>query len=401
MKKILIISPYIPWPLRSGGNVGVYYLLSYIQEYLDAHFVTQLNKNNKECYIEELKENLPKVHFHLYDYKKTKNKKFEILRKIKRRISQRMFFSDRLSSYSLDIMDQVTPGYVDFVNNIIEKSQIDIVQIEFCGYLPFVYTLPNHVKKVFIHHELGFVRDELDMSKKRYGQMFINFRKDNEIAMLNRFDQIVSMTDIDKKKMIEIGVKKPIHVSTSSISNKTYDQHCGICEERMTFIGGSGHFPNYNGIQWFVSHVLPIVKQMKPDFKLQIIGKWSEDCINEIKKIDSDVEFLGFVDDLQKVVANSIMVVPILIGSGIRMKILEAANFSVPFVSTVVGVEGLNFENGTECIITDDEHTMARGIISLYEDKKLYEGMSKNVHEKFVALYSFEALGQKRLSLYD
>ena len=122
------------------------------------------------------------------------------------------------------------------------------------------------------------------------------------------------------------------------------------------------------------------------------------------KKISSQytgVNFLGFVQDLNEVLNNSIMIVPILIGSGMRMKIVEAANHSCPFVTTTVGVEGLDFKNQEECFIADKPEDFANNIIKLLSDKQLQIEQAKAIKEKFEKKYSIQVLGKKRFFILN
>lgn len=402
MKNILIISPYVPWPLNSGGNTGVFYLLQYVSQYENMYFLTLYNSRNNDSEAwNQLQQNLPKVHFLMYDYRKTQYKKYEYIRKIFRHLGMKVpFGKSKLTMDKLNYLDEITPGLIQYVNGIIQYFKIDVVEIDFLGLHPLVYALPQNVKKVFIHHELGWVRNELSYGDDVYSTFYKRFMKDNEITTLNNFDVVVSMTDIDRNKLIEAGVKTKIVTSTSAISNTTFPHKGQSFKDRLTFVGGSGHYPNFDGIKWFVKNVLPIVKKHDGKIHLEIIGNWSEQARKEIHSIDPSVKFLGFVDDLGEGLKDSLMVVPINIGSGIRMKILEAANYSVPFVSTVVGVEGLDFEDGKECFIGKDAKDMAEKVIKVIDDKNLYRQFSANVHQKFVDNYSIESLGKKRLSLF-
>lgn len=403
MKNILIISPYVPWPLNSGGNTGVFYLLQYVSQYENLYFMTLYNSRNNDSEAwNQLQQNLPKVHFLMYDYRKTQYKKYEYIRKIFRHLGMKVpFGKSKLTMDKLNYLDEITPGLIQYVNDTIDNFNIDVVEIDFLGLHPLVYALPQKVKKVFIHHELGWVRNELSYGDDFYSTFYKNFMKDNEITVLNNFDVIASMTTIDQRKLIEAGIKTKVIVSTSAINNTTFPHKQQSFQNRLTFVGGSGHYPNFDGIKWFAKKVLPIVKKHESNIRLEIIGKWSESARKEIHAIDPSVKFLGFVDDLGDGLKDSLMVVPINIGSGIRMKILEAANYSVPFVSTVVGVEGLDFEDGKECFIGKDASDMAEKIIQVIDDKNLYQQFSVNVHQKFVDNYSIESLGKKRLALFE
>ena len=394
------MSPFLPWPLNSGGNIGVFNMLKAVAKDLDVHLVTSLNQINTASNASKLKELIPEITIHLYDWKSAKNKKFELLRKFVRRLQQKMVFAQNINSLTFNLNDEFTPDYIGFVNNVIKENGINIVQVEFCSYLPWVYCLPQEVKKIFIHHELRYVRDEQAYASNPYGRYLIDFAKDNEISMLNRFDKVVTLTSVDKQKLEDEGVKVPIEVSTLAISDTTPELKIGSSSNRLSFVGGSGHFPNYDGLKWFATEVLPFVEREIPNVKLQVIGSWSEEAKDEVSSMSSAIEFKGFVPNLNDGIKNTLMIVPINIGSGMRMKILEAASNSVPFVSTVVGVEGLNFIDGEDCFIAKNAEVMAKHIISVLNDASLYSTLAKNGYSKFVKEYSFDAMKQIRLGIY-
>lgn len=94
------------------------------------------------------------------------------------------------------------------------------------------------------------------------------------------------------------------------------------------------------------------------------------------------------------------MIVPILIGSGIRIKILEACSQGVPFVSTSVGAEGIPLVNGSHCFITDDVESFVNDIILLQEvelQKKFVSNSRKMIEDH----YSLEALRKNRINIYE
>ena len=403
MKNILIISPYLPWPLSSGGNTGVYYMLEYICKYENVYFLTSYNKksNNYKCF-EQLKSKLPNINFFMYDYRKTKYKRYEIVRKIVRHIGLKTRFGEAQCNMSNlnSLVESITPGFIEYVNTIIAENNINIVQIEFLGFHSLVYALPKTVKKIFIHQELGLVRNELTYGNDLHSSFYKKYFKSLEISILNIYDIVAALTAIDRKKLIDEGVTSDVRVSTLAISNKTLSYRKHKFNGHLTFIGGSGHFPNLDGIRWFVGNVMPLVNKKYPNVILDVIGSWSDEAIKTVESINNNVKFLGFVDDLGEALQNTLMVVPINIGSGMRMKILEAANYSVPFVSTIVGVEGLDFIDGQDCFISKSSEMMAQHIIQLIEDNALYDEFSINVHKTFEQKYSIESLGKQRLALY-
>ena len=87
-----------------------------------------------------------------------------------------------------------------------------------------------------------------------------------------------------------------------------------------------------------------------------------------IRQAYKQVEMTGFIPSISPYSSHSIMIVPILTGSGMRMKIIEAANNGIPFVTTQVGVEGLTFENGKDCYIENTHSAFAQSTLALMND---------------------------------
>ena len=141
------------------------------------------------------------------------------------------------------------------------------------------------------------------------------------------------------------------------------------------------------------------LKDIDSEYTLDIIGEWSQERIDEYISKYPDVHFLGFVDDLASTLKNSVMIVPINIGSGIRMKILEGASIGIPFVSTTVGAEGIPVKDGVHCFIADDPDTFVNDILKLQSlelQRKLVKAANGMVNE----CYSMSALRANRLGIY-
>jgi glycosyltransferase involved in cell wall biosynthesis len=168
----------------------------------------------------------------------------------------------------------------------------------------------------------------------------------------------------------------------------------------ITFLGGESHFPNKDGIEWFIHGCWPKIKISNPSLKLLIIGKWSEDTINKYGK-DSTIEFSGFVDDLASILENSIFIVPIRIGSGVRMKIIEAINHNCPIISTSVGIEGLNFINEVDYLKADNENLIIQQVIRLIENPNLCIQLIQSCKNTLEQNYSYTELIDKRRSVYS
>ena len=398
--KYLITLPWMPYPATDGGKQGSFNMLMELQNMIDITLIYPVFFKKQMACQYLLEKQLPKVKVYPFEYSKNKDgiksqySLFRLHRIITRKFLKQPYLATPIYK----------DAYIDFVNEIIKKERIDIVQNEYFEQLYMVYAIPNTVKKVFIQHEIQYIAKERLIQQREYPssvRYLATMQRIQEINALNEYDQVITMTDIDKNILMCDGVRAPISASPSFIplpDNIAYKE----CERSsICFIGGSGHNPNLNGVTWFLDNVWSLILKENPNFTFKIIGKWDEKIKTEYQKKYRNLFFCGFVDNLAMVISECIMVIPILIGSGIRMKILESVNFYSPFVTTTVGVEGLDFINGKECIIADEPQAFATGVLKIATDKVLQHNLTKAAHEKLMEMYSPEASVQRRLNIYN
>jgi glycosyltransferase involved in cell wall biosynthesis len=169
---------------------------------------------------------------------------------------------------------------------------------------------------------------------------------------------------------------------------------------RLVFLGPEVHFPNLDGVDWFLNNCWHKLLKNNPRLRFSILGKWSD----EAKIMFSgfrNVTFEGFVEDLSSVMKGSIMIVPLRIGSGMRMKILEGAAWHVPMVSTSIGAEGLPMKNMENCILADTSGEFIDGILTLAADNNLQNMFVKHAKHIIKLGYSVEECGQLRNEIYQ
>ena len=132
------------------------------------------------------------------------------------------------------------------------------------------------------------------------------------------------------------------------------------------------------------------------------MGKgWDERWVRHVNLSNVKINLLGFVERLDMVANNSIMIVPILSGSGMRMKILEAAALGAPVVTTSVGVEGIELPDGEACLIADTPTQFADALRRVMRDDQLRQKLTTNARRIFDEKYSRKVLAQRRQSIWD
>jgi O-antigen biosynthesis protein len=134
----------------------------------------------------------------------------------------------------------------------------------------------------------------------------------------------------------------------------------------MLFLGSFRHLPNVEALQWFVQFVLPKVRAAEPRARLIVIG--SDPPPRHSLPDAEAIELIGFVDDVREPLSRyAVFVCPILSGSGVRVKLLEAFAAGIPVVSTRLGAEGLAEKDGDSCALADDPEAFAERVVRLLQ----------------------------------
>ncbi len=153
----------------------------------------------------------------------------------------------------------------------------------------------------------------------------------------------------------------------------------------MLFMGSFRHIPNQEGLDWFLKQVLPVIHERRPDARLIVIGS-DPPARHSLPKTGAEVELIGFVEDIHKPLAQyAVFVCPILSGSGVRVKLLEAFAAGIPVVSTTLGAEGLTREDTGICRIADDPNQFAQAVLDLLNDPGHAQAMAAKARSFVVA----------------
>ena len=142
------------------------------------------------------------------------------------------------------------------------------------GNCSIVTNIPMDIKKVFVHHEIGFIRNQQELitltPNSKQGKAFLESKKILEIGLLNQYNSIITLSELDKNILEKNGVKVPIHPSIAITENNyTYKKESNS-SHTLTFVGPEFHTPNALGIKWFLNNCWHILKENDSSYVLNI-----------------------------------------------------------------------------------------------------------------------------------
>jgi glycosyltransferase involved in cell wall biosynthesis len=168
----------------------------------------------------------------------------------------------------------------------------------------------------------------------------------------------------------------------------------------MLFLGSFRHDPNRVAVDWFVREVMPLILARLPEARLIIAGSDAPPA-HTYADAESRLEMLGYVDDVREPLARyAVFVCPILSGSGVRVKLLEAFAAGIPVVSTTIGAEGLAGKDGEFCALSDSPAGFADRVIRLLGDPSTAAAMASRARAEVEARWDMAAITRKLVKEY-
>jgi len=150
----------------------------------------------------------------------------------------------------------------------------------------------------------------------------------------------------------------------------------------LVFLGSMDWMPNIDGCVWFADEMWPLVKRKFPDATLTIVGRKPAPKVLELAARDASIKVTGTVDDVRPhLAAGEVMVVPLRVGGGTRIKIFEAMATGIPCVSTRIGAEGLPVQHGEHIALADTPADFASEICALFENADRRRALGQNARD--------------------
>jgi glycosyltransferase involved in cell wall biosynthesis len=208
-----------------------------------------------------------------------------------------------------------------------------------------------------------------------------------EKLLAERFTVLGVSSEPDRRYLGSIG---PIHVIPNGFDRPTRNpERRPATPPRFGFIGKFDYPPNAEGIRWFVNECWPEIKRQCPDARLRLVGLGAD---GPLKPAGPDIDGLGFVTDPAEEIASwAAMIVPVRIGAGTRVKVLESFSRKCPVVGTRLGVFGHDVTDGRELLLADTPHDFALACLRILQEPAAAEAMSERAWTRFLQEWTWDA----------
>lgn len=405
--RILIATPSPPWPLHSGGNAAQFSTLKCLADDHDFTLVFPVYTKEQFIHGQELASQLPKVRVRCVDCVAPP-------RSIARRTWRSMIDSVQTgmgrrrppvaTSDSLYYpFDPIRPPMIKALREELDRGT-DLCQAEYTEMLTLGPWFPREIPKIFVQIQIHFVYVKRFLETHGYTS-YENYLEGSmrvqELGFLSHFDAVITLSENDRRTHLQH--LEPDRVFSSPFPIPT---DVGIAQSipsafdgRFLFVASEAHGPNRDGLEWLLKEIWPQIVRELPSSRLVVIGEWTE--FTKAAWRAPGVSFTGFVSDLPATLRGGIMLVPVRIGSGIRVKILVALAQGVPTVTTTVGMEGLPIRNSEHVLIGDDASSFAAAAIRVAQQHEIWKNLAKAGRSVVEQFFSPQKVRERRNEIYN
>lgn len=289
------------------------------------------------------------------------------------------------------------------VGDMVEESRYDVVIAEFGEMGMYLYRNPylSAVHKVVSCHRC------LTTAFSKYAETpgvpaMLRIKSASQVQMLEKFefemysamDHILTLTAEDRFTLLNFAPQLPVSVIPPSIDfdylnrEKTEPKK----EPLVLMCGYFADKSNHDAAIWFMEKVWPLIEKSQPAASCLFIGEGASHAMQQVAKVSERINIAGAVNDLRPYREQaSVFINPMRLGSGLRIKVLEAMGTGLPVVSTALGAAGMPAQNGVNCFIADTPELFAESVQWLLRDEKLAKTMGNRAKEMVRKRYNIES----------
>ncbi len=383
--KILMLTPYLPFPLYSGGQIRTYNLLKNLAKQHEITLFSFIREEEERKHLPELRKYLKKIV--VFKRRPAWDKKNILLAgftpfpfvmiatymslRVRRKIAR------ELKNNNYDLI-HAEPFYM---TPNIPKTKIPILLVE--------QTIEYLVYKKYVDDfKLSFLKPFMyfDVLKLKFWEEYF-WKKAN---------RLVAMSNQDKKIMSQAAHQKPIDVVANGVD---IDFFASIKRKTLKiptvlFVGNFKWLPNKDAARFLTFNIWPQIKKQVPNARLWIVGKNPTDKIKSLAK-QKDVLVDDSVEDIRNAFGNaSVLLAPIRNGRGTKYKVLEAMASKLPVVATPLGVEGVEVEDGRQVLVAKSAEKLAQHAVKILKDEVFSQKIASSAFKVIKQKYNWKKIAQ-------
>lgn len=290
------------------------------------------------------------------------------------------------------------------VRDSLERDTFDLVIASEIGPSGGTTSYIRHLRgvpRVLEDLELSISQDRIIMQRGKVARLRLRLTwaklRRYTMHLLQDLDGCTVASECEREAVLNIVPGyRPLAVVPNGVDLGYYSGDLGLPQpDTLVFQGALTYRANFDAMVFFLRQVFPLIRTRRPGVKLYVTGRTEGVPLKRLPQTDG-VVFTGYLEDVRPRVARSMVcVVPLTVGGGTRLKILEAMALGTPVVSTSKGAEGLDVTPGKDILIADEPQAFADAVLRLLRDAGLRAWLSENGRRLVREKYDWQIIGER------
>jgi len=398
--RVLYLSPRVCWPLRSGAHLRDFYLAREIASHAVLTYVgLETEQSSKRSGMG--REHLPELNEAevVRLYRETGYSGVNLLRGF-------------IGPAPVSILNFTTKTGMDCLERLLQEQTFDAVQVENVHLIAYAQRIRQIAPKVPMLCDWHNIESEIqDRYAENYSRGLRRFYARRTAHLLRGFerkflrlgDAHTVCSERERQLLLSLEPGARIEVIENGVDVSYFSQVerlPGGPRRSLVYVGLMEYHANVDAVCYFAREVWPKVRQLRPELNFKIVGARPTAEVMALAN-QAGITATGTVDDLRPYYREALTaVVPLRVGGGTRLKILEAMAAGVPVISTALGAEGLSAEEGKEIVLADTPSSMAEAIAGLHESSADWRRLAENGKRLVLSNYDWPVIGKKLVRVY-
>jgi len=390
--RVLQFAPRVPWPLDTGAKLRNYHLARVLAENFSMTLLAFGDENNAGSELRNVYERIVTV-------------------PRDERYSARKVLRGAIGSTPLPILNYSTEDMRRVLTTLLNEQRFDLVQVESVHLMDYLPVIRSVTRKSIVICDWHNVESELLMqyservvsfARRSYARRTARLMNAAERRALDQFDAHIVVSEEDAERLRAMNSSARVLVIENGVDAIYYRdiRDESIVRKRILFVGSMDYHANIDAAIHFAQNAWPVVHKNNPDLIFTIVGRDPSAAVRELSSLGG-VEVTGSVADVRPYYREAVAaVVPLRVGGGSRLKILEAMAAGVPVVSTKLGAEGLHVRDGENILLADNDRDLIERLTRVVEDEALRSKLIAAAHALIEQRYDWSQLGESLARVY-
>jgi glycosyltransferase involved in cell wall biosynthesis len=396
MMKILFLSTENPYPPDGGHHLRTFNVLKILARRHQIYFVGFAQDKREFKYVPEIKRFCETVD--IYEVSKTGyNKSFMLL------ACKNLF-----SKYPLIARRYFIQEARERIEQLLDQYSINLVHMDMLA-LGLYREVLKDPPVILTNHNVESLRIYrwMQIEKNLFLKSFLFYQylklRAFEQGICPEFDRCVVVSEYDKNYLKGLCGHDNFVVIPNGVDTGYFKpEPAEVKKDRLVWVGGMTGPYNSDAVDFFIQKIWSLVKGKVPGATVDFAGGGPTQTLRDKASEDKSVQVLGFVPDIRPIVQRaSVFIAPIRIGSGTKIKVLNAMAQGKPVVATTTAAEGIAVTPGENILIADDPKEFAEKIVYLLSHERLAREMGTRARELMERKYSWDVISHDIDRTYD